>query len=560
MSRTASMLVVCFFVSTLCFTQSAVTSPAKQLEQATTQAHALYEKHEYSQAAALLEKLAADSTIMALPDWPDALYSLACYEALAGHTDKALTALEQAFYYGTTVTAGQLEKDSDLTSLHNEPAFKALVVSITRQEAVWKDNAALATAYKPVLTEEEKVAGLSKFWSEARFNFPFFGRLSAMDWDALYMEYLSKVREAKTTTDYYRVMMRFAAALKDGHTNVYPPPQLYDAFYAAPGLRTVLIDGMVVVTSVVDPALRSAGWKAGDVILKINDRDVHEYAEAEVAPYASSSTSQDREVRTYNYYLLAGDVNQALLLTVEDATGQHEMRKLTRLPANATTAALFKLPGAEFRLLPGNFAYLTVNEFEDDRGLNALLDHLSEIQSAKGLILDVRQNGGGNSQNAVSILQALASTPFQWERERTPKYRAVYRAYGPPQGWETLEQPSFQPDPKHHLGLPVAVLTSAATFSAGEDLVAMFDAMHRGIIVGESTGGSTGQPFSFKLPGGGSARICTKDTRAPDGKVFMGVGIQPQVTVKPSVADIRSGKDAALDRAVEALSKSGTAP
>lgn len=54
------------------------------------------------------------------------------------------------------------------------------------------------------------------------------------------------------------------------------------------------------------------------------------------------------------------------------------------------------------------------------------------------------------------------------------------------------------------------VLTSARTYSAAEDFVVAFDAMKRGTIVGEPTGGSTGQPLLFVLPGGGTGRVCTK--------------------------------------------------
>ena len=273
-------------------------------------------------------------------------------------------------------------------------------------------------------------------------------------------------------------------------------------------------------------------------------------------PYVSSSSSQDGDVRLYNYFLLHGDVHQPLVLTVEDASGRQEMRKVSRLSSDAFMA-LWKSSKTDsaFKLLSGNVAYLAVNEFEDDSGLKTLLDHLPEIQSAKGLIVDVRQNGGGNSQNGISILQVLASKPFSWELERSPKYIAVYRAYNLSPGWEVMDQTMFQPDPQHHLGLPVAVLTSGATFSSAEDFVAIFEAMHRGVIIGEPTGGSTGQPFTFKLPGGGSARICTKETRTPDGNFYMGIGIQPQVVMRPSIADIRSGKDPIVEKAVEILSK-----
>jgi C-terminal processing protease CtpA/Prc len=59
--------------------------------------------------------------------------------------------------------------------------------------------------------------------------------------------------------------------------------------------------------------------------------------------------------------------------------------------------------------------------------------------------------------------------------------------------------------------------------------------------------------LNFKLPGGGSVRICTKDDSYPDGRVFEGVGVFPQVKVSPTVSDIRQGKDAALERAIKML-------
>jgi len=102
----------------------------------------------------------------------------------------------------------------------------------------------------------------------------------------------------------------------------------------------------------------------------------------------------------------------------------------------------------------------------------------------------------------------------------------------------------------------VVVLTSAHTYSAAEDFAVVFDAMKRGKIVGEPSGGSTGQPLVIALPGGGSARICTKHDRYPDGKEFVGVGIQPDIVVRPTVADFRAGRDTVLDAAIRELERS----
>ena len=97
------------------------------------------------------------------------------------------------------------------------------------------------------------------------------------------------------------------------------------------------------------------------------------------------------------------------------------------------------------------------------------------------------------------------------------------------------------------------VLTSARTYSAAEDFAVAFDTMQRGRIVGEATGGSTGQPLFFDLPGGGKARICTKRDSYPDGREFVGIGVQPQVAVHPRVADLRAGRDTVLASALALL-------
>jgi C-terminal processing protease CtpA/Prc len=77
--------------------------------------------------------------------------------------------------------------------------------------------------------------------------------------------------------------------------------------------------------------------------------------------------------------------------------------------------------------------------------------------------------------------------------------------------------------------------------------------MQRGRIVGEPTGGSTGQPLLFDLPGGGTGRVCTKRDSYPDGRPFVGVGIQPQLRVSPRVADLQAGRDTVLEAALDLL-------
>lgn len=543
------------FVYTVCswlgvaFAQNAKAE--LDLQERYAEAQKLYGQKNFAQAAAILEPFYAAGPDETGREWYTAMYDLACEEALAGHHEKAIEVLIASQSDGGSTTAEHLATDKDLISLHDDARFNRLIEDAKSHERLWAREPGQDIPYASNLSEDAKVAGLSTFWAEARFNFAFFDRQPMMDWNQLYLNYLPKVRETTSTEAYYRVLMRLGAELKDGHTNVYPPDTLADAFYGGPALRTRLVQGKVIVTGVDDPALAPQGWKTGDVLLKINDEDIHSYAEREVVPFQSASTPQDLAVRTYSYALLNGRAGTDLSVTVEDAKGHQSVRTLSRLPISQRRKLRHVEESARFALRPDGIAVLTIDEFEDAKGAKLLLDNLPRVNSAKGLIIDVRANGGGSTP--VGLLQILAQKPVPGALQRTRSYRAVDRPWGLLPGWADLPTEQIPFDKEHHVDVPVAVLTSAMTFSAAEDFVAAFDAMHRGITVGETTGGSTGQPLSFHLPGGGSARVCTKDDRAGDGTVFEGVGLVPTIPISPTLASIRSGNDLALDRAAVAL-------
>jgi hypothetical protein len=72
-------------------------------------------------------------------------------------------------------------------------------------------------------------------------------------------------------------------------------------------------------------------------------------------------------------------------------------------------------------------------------------------------------------------------------------------------------------------------------------------------MIREPSGGSTGQPLNITLPGGGSARICSKKDTIADGSVWEGIGIQPDIPVHQTVADLAAGRDTVVERAVGCL-------
>ena len=179
--------------------------------------------------------------------------------------------------------------------------------------------------------------------------------------------------------------------------------------------------------------------------------------------------------------------------------------------------------------------------------------HRTEISKATSLILDLRENGGGSDSVGAHILATLIDQTAPCELSRSTRWIASYRAWGNAETPMRFPVNTVEPDPARHFSGPTVLLTRPRTGSAAEDMVVVFTQAHRGKIIGEPTGGSTGQPLMFKLPGGGVARVCTKHDSFADGREFAGVGIKPDIAVHLTRADIIAGRDSVLETAIRSL-------
>ena len=481
----------------------------------------------------------------------DVLVDLAKANALLGRKAEAIDFLRQRFAEnsrGSIVT--EMRERRVFENIRQEPAFKELLAKFDATARL-RDNIALQTPYRENLTEDEKVAGLSFLWSEVKYNFANFDLApAALDWNNLYLDYLPKVRATRSTIEYYRVLQEMCARLRDGHTIVLPPKELVSEVFSRPPVRTALIEDRVLVTEVLSESLLKSGVRPGLEVVSIDGVPVREYADERVAPYQSSSTPQDLIVRAYTYALFAGPKDRPIQLELRDEQEKIKKMSVSRDGYNDVRTP----PPFDFRILTGNVAYVALNAFEDKEIVKSFDSIFDQISQADALIIDVRKNGGGSGDIGYAILKYLTEKPFKTSRGKTPDYRAAYRAWGFYEpGWDGEAVDEVKPNGKKLFTKPVVVLASAGTFSAAEDFVVAFDYMKRGTIIGELTGGSTGKPLEIQLPGGLTAHICTKRDSYPDGREFVGIGVQPGVVVHPTVGGVRSGRDEVLEAALSYL-------
>jgi C-terminal processing protease CtpA/Prc len=405
------------------------------------------------------------------------------------------------------------------------------------------------------LTGDERTEIFVRLWTLIKYNFANFDLVGELDWDQILEEYLPLVRRDQSIKEFGRLLRRCVASLKDGHTDV--SVKYFSAFEGAqPLLRIEAVEGKAVITEVGETdEISKAELKRGDEILRIDGRSVSEILQNDIYPYVFASTTQGRDVQAYRY-LLKGPHDSKVSLRIRKLGGQESDVVLTRLGDWMDEMPAEEFGDFEYRRLSEDMAYVAINTFGSEEVVEEFDEHMDNIRVAKGLIIDVRKNSGGSSSNGNAIISRLIRESIPGVLWTTPQHIAAFEAWGRPQPWYKGEPQVIEPyqEGAAYEGA-VVILVGPETFSAAEDFVVPLHACRRAIVVGERTGGSTGQPLRFRFYYGVRGRICTKRDTYPDEREFVGVGIIPDVEAHRTREDIASDRDAVMEKGIEVLKR-----
>ncbi|WP_433836540.1 S41 family peptidase [Flavobacterium anhuiense] len=430
------------------------------------------------------------------------------------------------------------------------------------------------------LTANDKVYGLSKFWQEVNYNFVYLDKVDRQMWDNRYKELISVVQNTKNDYEYYRELQKFCALLKDGHTNVYFSKGIETLGNMFGDYRIYLknIEGKAIV--IRTNLSKKDEIPVGSEIIEVNGKPTQKYIDEDVAPYISSSTDyvlQDWSI----FYLLKGLEGETYKIKIKKPN--QKIAELTLTHKKTEEKEVFPPFEPEKKLLDFKWmnketAYVSLNSFGDEKIDSLFVDKLPELYKAKSLIIDLRYNGGGNTNVGTEILQYLTNdTLLYGSKTKSRSHIPAYKAWGKSistkdtinNSWKKRAYLSYHddyfydfdyaPDTIHlkakRIVVPTVILLGHNTASAAEDFLIYADKQQHMIKMGERSFGSTGQPLFIDLPGGGSARICTKKDTYPDGREFVGYGIKPDIEVIPTLNDYLKNKDATLEEAMKYLKK-----
>lgn len=171
-------------------------------------------------------------------------------------------------------------------------------------------------------------------------------------------------------------------------------------------------------------------------------------------------------------------------------------------------------------LTEANVGYMHYSSFSMDYGMSFLDNMLYSMRECDGLIIDVRDNGGGNLTTAHKLVS-------QFINEKTLGGYICHKT-GP--GHNDFSEPYayyIEPAEEHVRWLkPVIVLTNRSTYSAANNFVSIMKTLPHVLVIGDTTGGGSGMPYSSELPCGWSIRFSGCPIYDPDMQLTE-YGVEP---------------------------------
>jgi carboxyl-terminal processing protease len=273
-------------------------------------------------------------------------------------------------------------------------------------------------------------------------------------------------------------------------------------------------DFLTIISPMPDSPAEKGGLKAGDQIVGIDGKDMK---------------GTDPELVRQK---VLGPKGSVVTLTI--------LRKDVENPFDVKiTRERITVPSVESKMLEGDIAYVRLFTFGDKTGddLHKELEKLME-NNPKGLILDLRNNGGGYLKTAIQIASEFIGDGV-----------VMYEQYG------SGKRQTFYADPGGlATKVPMVVLVNEGSASASEIVAGAIQDRGRGKLVGvKSFGKGSVQNIEPLSDNQGAVRITIALWLTPKERQIHQIGLTPDVVVELTDEDINANKDPQLQKAIDTL-------
>jgi len=353
-------------------------------------------------------------------------------------------------------------------------------------------------------------------------------QFSHLDWAAVKVRYEPQIAAVQSDAEFQDVVDRMLAETKISHLHLVDLAKLDQQLGRAVVIRGLALrdlDNQAVVTRVIDDsAAAAAALRPGYVINAIDGMPVTN------AKSAETKLAQDKEKHR--------------LRVLDETNSTREIEIGYALPsANKLVSARIG-PGnrhvlVETRSVGDGIGYLHFTNFIMPLS-KWLISAFDSMRNAKGIIIDLRGNSGGETELGLLLAGLLVDKETLISTTQTRKGETQYKA---------------KPGKNPYLG-PVVILLDEECASESEEMTAGLQAMGRVFVIGRTSRGEDMDATLEGLPMNSLALLYPVGlSRTPKGIVIEGRGVIPDLDVKLTRAELLEGKDAQLEAAIQHLAR-----
>ena len=373
------------------------------------------------------------------------------------------------------------------------------------------------------ITQPEIIADFKEVHQIVKKNYSFFQH-KGIDPDYLYSEFYSQIQSARNGEEYIRLLLQYFSRLENSHTNLVLRRYEINNFAR-------LIDDRLFLSYVGDETFLHNGIQVKDEIVAVNQTPVMEWLNQESSFIGASTTVSSFESARINVFQSFFPGDRHYLISTDE--GLKEISVVFRRPERVTGASSANTPRplVDASIISDRIGYISIAAMQD-RAQREFFDAFAQVKNKSYLIVDLRNNIGGNSP----VSEKIATHLLKHDHEAC------------------VSKKTLSPGKDAYKGT-LFLLIGGLTFSAAESFVIDLKEGAQAILVGKPTAGDTGsRPRFFKTNNNLRFRLATQQPYVSAGGFPMeGKSIEPHYYVEQSFDDFFHDRDTALDFIIDMI-------
>jgi hypothetical protein len=386
-----------------------------------------------------------------------------------------------------------------------------------------------------------RLLSLYRYWNVIQYLYPY-KNLFKENWNDVLTEFLPKFINTTGELDYKLTVLALIARIHDTHANIWGNDETLQAYKGAnyAPINVKFIENQAIVTGFIKTKSGNAPeLQKGDIIVRVNNKSLDKIIQEKLSITPASNYST--QLRDIARDLLRTN-DSVLNITYKRGNSIFPLTLKCYSPKNINVYENYYKKDTCFKFITPEIGYVYPGTIKN----KYLPKIISEVQKAKGLIIDLRCYPSEFivfSLGEYLMPDSISFAKFSNTSLNTPGLFTYTKAL-------TVGKSN-----KEYFKGKVIILVNETTQSQAEYTTMALRVAPNATVVGSTTAGADGNVSQFTLPGGINTMISGIGVYYPDGKETQRIGMIPDIVIKPTIKGIKQDRDELLEKAIELINK-----